>query len=268
MRVAIRSLAFVVVSTALPVIAADLTIVSKVTHDGGPAATRTSYISSDHVRMSQPDGNEAIIDMKSGQMTVLQGDKRTYYVVTRQDMDALAARVKQQMNSPEMKKAQEQMNNLPPEQKKKMDAAMGGMFAYDVKKTGTTRTIAGYKCENWTITVGQFSKSEQCVTNELKLPAHSWDMYRGYADSMKTMMAAMGPMARNATAMQEQFKKMQGIPLANTTTTNVMGQRSVTTSEVTAIKEGSIPASVWEIPAGFKKVDNPMMKSLRQRGKS
>jgi hypothetical protein len=267
MRVAIRSLVFVVLSTALPAIAADLTIVSKVTHDGGPAETSTSYISSDHVRMSQPDGNEAIIDLKSGQMTVLQGKKKTYYVITRQDMDAAAARVKEQMNSPEMKKAQEQMNNLPPEQKKQMEAAMGGMFAYDVQKAGTTRTIAGYKCENWTVTIGQFSKSLQCVTNELKFPAQSMDMYRSYADSMKNMMAAMGPMAMNMAAIQEKAKKMKGFPLANATTTNVMGQRSVTTSEVTAIREGSIPASTWEIPAGYKKVDNPMMQSLGQRGK-
>ena len=263
MRLSIPFLAFVVLSAALPAIAEDLTIVSKVTHDDGPAETSTSYISSDHVRMSQPDGNEAMVDLKSGQMSVLDGKKKTYYVITRQDMDAMAAKIQEQMNSPEMKKAQEQMKNLPPE----IQQRMGGMFAVDVEKTGTTRTIAGYKCENWTVTIGQFSRTEECVTNELKFPMQAWDTYRGYTDSMKNLMTAMGPMARSLEKMQDQFKKMKGFPLASTTTTNIMGRKSATASEVTAIKRGAIPASAWEIPAGYTKVDSPMMKALARREK-
>ena len=134
-----RRLVAVLLFTTFPAMAADLTIVSNVTRDGGPAETRTSYISSDHVRMSQPEGNEAIVDLKTGQMTVLDGRKKTYYVVTRQDMDAMAAKMQEHMNSPEVKQAQEKMKNLPPDVQKKMDAAMGGMFAVDVQKSGTTR---------------------------------------------------------------------------------------------------------------------------------
>ena len=46
-----------------------------------------------------------------------------------------------------------------------------------------------------------------------------------------------------------------------------MGRRSVVTTEVTTIKYGAIPASAFEIPAGYSKVDNPMMKSLDRMGK-
>jgi len=259
------SLACLALLTALPALADDLTLISKVTKDNGPAETATSYISSDHLRMSQPDGNEAIIDLKSGQMSVLDGKKKTYYVVTKQDMDAIAAKINEQMNSPEVKKAQEQMKNLPPDARQKMEAMMGGMFTVDVQKTGTTRTIAGYKCDNWTVTMGQMSRSEQCVTNDLKFPAQSWEMYRSYANSLKSMMAAMGPMAKAMESMREQYKKMKGFPLANTTTTTIIGRKSVSSSEVTAIKTGPIAASVWEIPAGYTKVDNPTMKALDRR---
>jgi hypothetical protein len=258
-------LACLALLTALPALADGLTIISKVTKDNGPAETATSYISDDHLRMSQPDGNEAIIDLKSGQMSVLDGKKKTYYVVTKEDLDAIAAKINEQMNSPEVKKAQEQMKNLPPDAREKMEAMMGGMFTLDVQKTGTTRTIAGYKCENWTVTMGQMSRSEQCVTSELKFPAQSWEMYRNYANSLRSMMAAMGPMAKGMESMREQYKKIKGFPLANTTTTTVMGRKSVHSSEVTAINRGSISASVWEIPAGYKKVDTPMMKALEQR---
>jgi hypothetical protein len=148
-----------------------------------------------------------------------------------------------------------------------MEKMMGGMFAVTVEKSGTSRKIAGYNCDNWTVAIGQFSKSEECVTTQLKYPAAAWDAYKGFADTMKTMMAAMGPMAKGATNMQEQFKKMKGFPLATTTTTDIMGHKSVTVTEVTTVKYGPIPASAFEIPSGYTKVDNPMTKSLDRMGK-
>jgi len=123
---------------ALPAGADDLTIVSKMTRDGGEPTTATSYLSSDHARMVQPDGQEAILDLKTGQTTVIDGRKKEYFVVTRQDMDQMKAKLEQTMNSPEMKRAQEQMKNLPPEVQKKMQGMMGGgPGGFDVKKTGT-----------------------------------------------------------------------------------------------------------------------------------
>ncbi|MEO8035215.1 MAG: DUF4412 domain-containing protein [Acidobacteriota bacterium] len=265
MRFVSRCFALLSLFIGLPLMAQDLTILSKVTKDGGTPQSSISYISADHIRMSQGDGKETIIDFKSGQMTTLDPAKKTYYVITRADFDAMAAKMKEQMNSPEMKKAQEAMKNLPPEQQKRMEAMMGSMLTFDVQDLGTTRKIAGYSCENWTITMGQFSKSDECLTSELQFPARAWEMYRGYADSMKTMMASMGPMAKNMEKMQEQFKKMKGYPLANTTTVNVMGHRSLVASEVTEVKRGPIPATVWEVPAGYTKVDNPMQKAFQGR---
>ncbi len=150
---------------ALPAAADDLTIVSRMTRDGGEPTTATSYLASDHARIIQPDGQEAILDLKTGQITVLDGRKKEYFVVTRQDMDQMKARLQQTMNSPEMQKAQEQMKNLPPEVQKRMQGMMGAAAgSFYVKKAGTTRKIAGYNCDNWTITIGQFSKTEQCMT--------------------------------------------------------------------------------------------------------
>ncbi len=261
MKIRNRALAVLLLSFTVPALAQDLTIVSKVTKDGAPAGTAVSYIASDHVRMSQGDGRETIVDLKSGQMTTLDGKKKTYYVITREDMDAMAARMREQMNSPEMKQAQEKMKNMPPEQRERMDAAMS-MFKFDVSKSGTTRKIAGYTCENWKVSMGRVSTTEECLTEELKFPAQAWTMYRGFADSMKSVMSAMGPMAKSAADMQEQFKKMKGFPLANTTTIDLMGHKSVTSTEVTEVRRGPIPSSAWEVPAGYTKVENPMNKAM------
>lgn len=46
-----------------------------------------------------------------------------------------------------------------------------------------------------------------------------------------------------------------------------MGHKSVVASEVTEVKRGPIPASAWEIPAGYTKVDNPMLKALQSHPK-
>jgi hypothetical protein len=261
MRFSIHSLAALVLGASVFADAEDLTIVSKRTRDGKPSDSTTSYLASDHVRMAQDEGREAIVDLKTGQMTILDGKKKTYYVVTRQDMEAFKARMSERMNSPEMKQAQERMKDLPPEVQKKMEAMMGGAAgSFDVQKTGTTRKVAGYTCENWTVTLGQLSRSEECLTSELQFPVQAWDAYRDFAESIKSMTTALGPMGKNIAEMQEKFKSMKGFPLASTTTVSVMGRSTTTTSEVTEIKRGPIPASAWEIPAGYTKVDSPMLK--------
>ena len=243
--------------------AADLTIVSKQTFKDGAPVTATSYLGSDHARMATGEGQESIIDLKTGQMTVIDNRKKEYFVITRQDLDQMKARMQEQMNSPEMKRAQEQMKNLPPEVQKKMQNMMGGMAAaVEVKKTGTTRKIAGYTCENWVVTMGQMSRTEQCMTTEVPFPAQTWDAYRDFAESMRGMATAMGPMAKGITDMQEKMKAMRGFPLASSTTTSVMGHSSSHSSEVVEIKTGAIPASTWAVPAGYTKVESPMAKAL------
>jgi hypothetical protein len=264
MRLAIASL---VCLAAVAASAEDLTIVSKVTRDGGAPEMSTSYISSDRLRISQPDGNQAILDLKSGDMTILDGKKKTYYVITQKDLDDMSAMMREQMNSPEMKAAQEKMKNLPPDVQKRMEGMMGGMMAVSVEKTGTSRTVAGMHCDNWTVSIGTMSKSEQCLTNELKFPPQSYDRFKNYMDSLRSMMSSMGPMSKNFDSMREQMQKLKGFPIATTTSTNVMGQRSATTSEVTEVNHGAIPASAWAIPAGYTKTDSPMKQAMSKRGR-
>ena len=247
-------------ATALPAAAEDLTIVSKMTRNGGEPTTATSYLSTDHARMVQPDGGEAILDLKTGQITVIDTRKKEYYVVTRQDMEQMMAKLQQTMNSPEMQKAKEQMKNLPPDVQKRMQSMMGGASSsVEVKKTGTTRKVAGYNCDNWTITMGP-TKTEHCVTTELPIPVQTWDAYRDFAEGMRSMMASMGPMSKGMADIAAKMKEMRGYPLAVSTSSSFMGRSSTASTEVVEVKKGAIPASAWEVPAGYRKVDNPMLK--------
>jgi hypothetical protein len=206
-----------------------------------------------------------MIELGTGQVTVIDGRKKEYFVITRQDMEQMKTKLTQMANSPEMQRAQEQMKNLPPEVQKKMQGMMGGAGGLDVQKTGTTRKIAGYTCENWTITLGTFSKTEQCLTADLPVPAQTWTAYRDFADSMRGMMAAMGPMGKSMADAATKMKDMKGFPLALTTSSSVMGRTMNATTEVVEVKKGAIPASAWAIPEGYKKVDNPMLKAGQGR---
>jgi len=262
-------LSALVLTTGMAAAADDLTIVSKLTHDGKPAGTATSYIASDHVRMARGDGHESIVDLKTGEMTILDPAKKTYYVVTKQDMAQLNAKMQEQMNSPEMKQARERMEKMTPEEKKQMESVMGGLAgSFEVKKTGASRKIAGYGCEEWTITIGEFSRTKECLTTELQYPAHAWEAYKDMAEGMKSAMSAFGPMAKSGAEMAAKLKDMKGIPLATTTSIDIMGHKTTTETEVTEVRRGAIPSSAWEVPAGYTKTENPMLKSLDRHSRS
>jgi Domain of unknown function (DUF4412) len=235
----------------------DLTIVSKHTHDGKPAGTSTSYLSSDHVRMAREDGHETIVDLKTGVMTTLDGKKKTYYSVTKQDMEQLRVKMQEKMNTPEMKKAMEAMSS--------MSGSMATSF--DVKKTGASRKIAGFSCEEWTITMGTLSTIKECVTTELQYPAHAFDTYKELSEGMKNMMSAFGPMAKAGADLAEKLKNMKGYPVDTVTAIDVMGNKTMIESEVIEVRRGSIPASAWEIPAGYTKIENPMLRAFEDHGR-
>src|SRR5690348_2987014 len=178
MRVTGPALAILILTGAAS--AQDLTIVSKHTTSDGRIQTMTSYITADRVRAAQSDSSEMMFNLKSGDLTIVDPKKKQYYVMTQKDIDDVSAMIKERMNSPEMKRAMEQMKSLPPEQQKRMQEMMGGMLAMNVEDAGTSRTIAGYQCENWIVTIGQLSRSEQCVTTDLKLPDAAWAGYRRF----------------------------------------------------------------------------------------
>jgi hypothetical protein len=62
--------------------------------------------------------------------------------------------------------------------------------------------------------------------------------------------------------MQQKMKALTGFPLATTVTTSVMGRATSMSTEVTEVRKGPIPASAWEVPAGYTKVENPLLKGF------
>ena len=226
--------------------AEDLTIVAKVTRNSEAPVTEVTYISSEKMRASKADG-EFIVDFATGNMTMINAKKKEYSVLTPQDFEAMAAQLKQM---------EEQMKALPPAVREKMGGMMGGMAAATTVTRGTGgRTVAGYACENWNVTIGEMVRLEQCVTTQIAWPVPAYD---GMARYMKAMSAS-SPMFKGMDQMIEKFKQMKGMSVYHQSTTKVMGRSMTETSEVVEVKKGAIAASAWELPAGYKKVAAPKL---------
>jgi len=233
----------------------DLTVVSNVTTNGQPGGTQTSYISSDHIRHSESKGNDVIIDLKNATMTNIDGKKKTYYVMTKQDMETMQAAMAARMNDPKMKQAMAMMQGM----------SSSVASSTEVKKTGVTRKVAGYACEEWLITMGGMLSMTECVTNDFKYPVQSWAALADFQESMRKSMS-FGPSAKSGADYAEKMKSIKGFPVASTTTVDAGVMKTTTATEVTDVSRTAIPASTWDVPAGFTKVENPMLKSLREHG--
>ena len=236
--------------------AEDMTVVSNVTTNGKPGGIETNYISADHIRHSQPQGTDVIIDLKAGTMTNINEKKKTYFVMTKQDMEAMQAKMAERMNDPKMKQAMAMMQGL----------GSSVASSTEVKKTGVTRKVAGYACEEWLINMGGMMTMTECVTNDLKYPAQSWAAMADFNESMRKTMSGFGPSAKAGADYAEKMKSIKGFPVATSSTVDAGVMKMTTTSEVTDVRHDPIPASTWQVPAGFTQVENPMLKSMRESG--
>lgn len=112
-----------------------------------------------------------------------------------------------------------------------------------VTEAGPGETVAGYATEKYLLK--GFIEGEICASSALKVPAT-------YYDVMKLQVPSM-PML-DLGKMYDEMKKINGIPLKTVTVIRMMGTEMKTTKVVTSIEKGAIPASVFEIPAGYKPV--------------
>jgi hypothetical protein len=237
----------------------DLTVISNVTTNGKPAGTETNYISNDHIRTSHAGGTDMIINLKTGVMTTIDDKKKTYYEVTKQDMEAMQAKMAEKMNDPKMKQAMAMMQG--------MSQSMAG--STEVKKTGVSRKVAGFACEEWSISMGGMMTMTECVTNDLKYPVQSWAALAEFSESMRKSMSGsgFGPPPKSGADFAEKMKSIKGFPVASSSTVDAGITKMTNSSEVTEVRHTAIPASTWEVPAGFAKVENPMMRAFQEHGR-
>lgn len=238
-------------SCAAPVVAEDVTILYALTENGQPKGTATHYVSSERMRMSQPD-TDIIVEYASGRFVAIDHKKKEYWETTRDEMNAQLQQVTARMEE-QQKKMQTQMQNMPPALREKMGNLMGGMAAAVTVTPGTgSKKIAGYDTKPYTVTIGDMMKQE-LWNAEIAFPTPAMD-------ARNSMMAMNNPMMKGATRLVEEMKKVKGIPLSETTTVKVMMKTVTSSREATEVKMGPIAASAFALPTGYKKVESPLAK--------
>ena len=237
-RVRTTVLALPLAAAAAAAGAEDLTIVSTVSSGKGAPVTATQYISgSGRVRTSNPEA-DTIFDAGTGRVAIVNHRKKEYFEFTRDEMAAAMAGFEQQMQQ------------AGPMMEKMMGGAVGDV---SVKKTGTSRKVAGYDCDEYTVSMGEGLRYDICAAPALQPPAT-------YYDALKSPFAVMGPVARRFEKTFDEMKKIKGFPISMTTSIKVMMVNSQMKSEATEIKKGPIPESAFAVPAGYKKKDSPFKK--------
>ena len=142
MRMKLRSLTFTLgaVLVAGPVVAQDLTLVFKETGSRG-GDTSSQYFTKERMRHNQGD-HDTIMEYATGKITNIDHKKKEYFETSLLDMEAQmkAASAEMEKASAQMK---QQMENMPPAVREKMEQMMGGAAAAVTVTKGGSRKVAG-----------------------------------------------------------------------------------------------------------------------------
>jgi outer membrane lipoprotein-sorting protein len=277
MRLMVKGITFlgaVCVLTGTAQAADGLLLVQRITSG---ATTLTNQVQIEHTRM-RTDSSTAtgghMIMIFDGTKQVLMNidtDKKTYTEMTEADVEKFAAQM-----SAGMAQLQQMMANMTPEQRKMMEsargragAAMAGMAGaaapakMQYHKTGTDR-VGKWTCDKYEGSNGTERTSEVCTVDPkaLGFAATDFEVTKQMAAFFKKMIPEMAQsMAKSAfTVGTPEEQGFSGVPVRQTTTS--AGRQTII--EITDVSRQNFPDSVFQVPAGYQKID---MMAGRGRGR-
>lgn len=131
-------------------------------------------------------------------------------------------------------------------------SAMAGEMKVKVTPTSETKKIGNWNCKKYLqeMDMGMMPiKSEIWASEDIKMP------YADFYEKLSAAMTAGQPgMGVSSKAMQEEMKKIKGVPVLTVTNMTMMKNVNVKSSrELLEIKEDTAPAGTFDIPAGYKR---------------
>lgn len=140
--------------------------------------------------------------------------------------------------------------------KDRVGQAADQAFANDatIVKTGRTETILGYKC-------AEYVSKEKDTTTEIWI-AEGLGSFMGLGSDGGRGMGGMfgGGKKKAAAGWEEKFKGKPGFPLR--VISRDKKSRETFKMEATRIQPGSLPASLFQAPAGWQKFQMPNMGDM------
>jgi Domain of unknown function (DUF4412) len=190
---------------------------------------------------------------------------KTYRKLDKAQADQLADKMGQMRKMMEARMAQ-----LPPEQRERMEAMMGGAGKtaapqFTVAATGRSESVAGVSCQVMQINRGTAKEYEFCVAAPGTIPGGA-DMLKSMRD-LASMMSGFvktlgGGKGDSMTGYWSQLQQLNGVPIL---TRDFDSQGKVEReNRLVAVKNESIPAALLQVPAGY--TEKSMLGGLGAKG--
>jgi hypothetical protein len=225
------------------------------TMSGGPMTEHTTkyYMMPKIIKVEQEGmGQETIVtDLTKKIILRIHDADKTYSLMT---FDEMTARMKQMSGDAgaKMEELRAKMKEMPEDQRKMIEKMMGPMAAdsgnIEIKKTNEKKTIAGLACTKAEIVQGDKPLMTVWTTKDLKGFSKLRADWEEFSQRMTEQMP--GKMGRGIAAG---MKMLDGFPMQT--------EIGDIVSTVTKIEPRSTPASAFEAPADYKKIDEPLFEN-------
>jgi uncharacterized protein DUF4412 len=206
-----------------------------------------------------PEGRSSLI--KGDTLYIIDPTEKSYIVMDKATMEQVAKKL-----SDAVARMKEQMAKLPPEQRAQMEQMMGsaGMGdaskprTVDVANTGKSDKVDGRSCKIWDVTRDGELDEQICVVGYSELPGkENFQAVFGkfakiFEDMAKSVPMLSGMMANEFSAQA----KVGGFPVRQRSYEN--GKLASEETLVKSWREEAIPASKFEIPAGYTRKQLPV----------
>jgi hypothetical protein len=196
----------------------DLTIVQKIEGPGQDGET-TVKIKGDKERIEGPSQPTRIIDGKSGEMTDLLNEKKTFIRISAEQMKAAAETINKFEDGKEASPAQK------------------------LTPTGKKETINGYETEEFTYQTPQFKASFWIAMK-----------YPDAAGILKEMQAPFSGAWKPSNMGMPDYTDFPGLPLR---TVISLGENKVSTT-IMSVKKDPISATEFDVPKDFQEMKKPL----------
>jgi hypothetical protein len=224
---------------------------------GNTELSQRMYVQSGLGRFVDAGGRATLI--KNGTLYIIDDADKSYIAFDKATMEKLAKKI-----NAAMAQMKDQLAKLPPEQRAQIEQTMPGMGGADKKwtvealDTGKSDEVDGRNCRLWDIRRNRELDDQLCVVPYSALPGKE-NFQAVFANFARVFeeMAKSAPML--AGMMNNEFgaqARVNGFPVRTRGYEN--GKLGTSEHSVSLWREEDIPASMFEVPAGYTQKQMPM----------
>jgi hypothetical protein len=225
----------------------------------GKTSTFSMQLEGKSVRMevakdgsAEPSG-AYVVDSDAKRALIINYDKKEYTEITQEQMKQMRAKMDAAMSM-----MKERMAQLPPEQRKQMEAMMAQRQGTAAKapmadekytRVGGSKTVAGYKCELYSVEKDGQHVADTCFIPWSELKGLDREQFKQTVQGMSEAWDFGGASRENP--MVRAWGLDLGLPGWRKSLKD--DPEGVTETTLTSLAQGAVPKSAFEAPAGFTK---------------